>query len=244
MTADSPAHREQGARGRRQMIAVLGLVVSGLTGYSLWVWHHWYEGGHAAAEAAAVIVQVPILVGSVVIASWQVLVAARASRSQSAEQKVMVQRANRPYVVAQPDYLSQWTAVYLELVNMGRTAARNVVTEITPPLRTAFTERSVLGHEQAAPPFLRRPVPVLAPGQKLTSMIEVGPERARREEAGSTFDDAYMIKITYTDDDDMKYEDEFPLDLELLWTTVAPDRAKPQKDLLQALREIKNAIGP
>ncbi len=32
MTADSPAHREQGARGRRQMIAVLGLVVSGLMG--------------------------------------------------------------------------------------------------------------------------------------------------------------------------------------------------------------------
>lgn len=149
----------------------------------------------AEVEAAAVVLQLAVL-----------LVAAWFARGQLQEARDAREDQSRPHVVV--DFARRGDFVYLLVKNYGKTLARNIRFNFDPPLTSAHSE--VTG-SVAASKYLRDGLPGLAPDRELRVVFEHFPTR---KESGADFPTAFSARVEYGGERNKVYEpDTYTLDL-------------------------------
>lgn len=213
---------------KRRWIGLLALVVVvALTmAYALWIREVWVgEGadGIGRAAALATIVQAPLVVISVGVAAWQIVQSARAARAQSHEAAALERARTRPYVAVSLDMDREFPNVYLDVQNFGETAAKDVRVIIEPEFVTSLTEESMASRPHDAQ-FIKGPIGTLVPGQRLTTVADIGPIRDEAKSEGRVLESQFTARVTYRDTgieggEPTTYTDEFLLDFDLMVDT-------------------------
>lgn len=233
----------------RRWAALVALAIgASLTmAYALWIRAVWIdEGGHGISRGAALatIVQAPLVVISVGVAAWQVVQSARASRQQAVDSRALERERSRPYVAVSFDMEREWMNVYLDVMNYGPTAAHKVRVVIDPPLVTSLTEASQASRPHDAG-FLTGVIGTLVPQQRLSTLVDVGPHRARALERGETLPTKFTAHVTYEDsavtDAARGYEDDFTLDFGLLMDSTKVTR-RTMHDLVDRIEKLTATI--
>jgi hypothetical protein len=168
------------------------------------------------------------------VAAWQVVLAARASREQAEQAQAIEIERSRPYVVVSIDADREWPFAYLDVLNLGATAARDVTVRIEPLLVTSLTEDASPSNPADAA-FLNRPIPVLVPHQRLTTLVEFGPERQRAQGRGVDLANEFTARVEYRSDRGAGYSDTFVLDMEIWRDSTRVDR----KGIHELVAEVK-----
>ncbi len=233
----------------RQSSALLFLGLAVLLGiaYAAWVREVWV--GHGAdgigrAAALATIVQAPLVVVSVGVAAWQVVLSARASRRQAEDAAALERARSRPYVAVSLDMDREWPFGYLDVANLGRTAARDVRVTIEPPLVTSLTAQSLSSRPQDAR-FLMETIGTLVPGQRLSTLVEMDPMRHEEIERAVKLEPRFVARVIYYDSivtgDRVMFEDEFILNFDL-WVDSTRVTRKTVHDLVDRVEKLTKAI--
>ena len=145
----------------------------------------------------------------------------------------------RPFVVVDIDLTDPpMMRVYIE--NIGRTIARNVSVAFDPPLRSSLdtTDRQIANID-----LFTKPLETLAPGKRLDTFFDVGPERDKvRDELG----DSYAVSVTYQGDDlhgkPVDYSERQTLNIGVLWG-LEFSKTYTLKDVADRLDKIVTALG-
>jgi hypothetical protein len=131
------------------------------------------------AQVALVAAQLGVLVAAAVIA-WR----------QVEESRRLREEQNRPFVVVDFD-CEQGYMMYLEVVNMGTSLAKDVRIEIDPPLESA------IDIEVGKLRMLNEGIATLAPGKKYRTFFDMG---FRRNEDRPDLPMNYIARVRYSDE--------------------------------------------
>jgi len=123
--------------------------------------------------------QLLVLVAAAAVASWQVFEARELRREQ-----------NRPFVVVDFDVDGGYL-IYLEVMNLGTSLARDVRIEIDQPLESA------IDIEISKLKMLNEGIATLAPGKKYRAFFDMG---FRRHEDRPDLPMSYIARVSYTDE--------------------------------------------
>jgi hypothetical protein len=138
--------------------------------------------------------QLLVLVAAAIFA-WRQVEEARELRNEQ----------NRPFVVVDFDVDGGYL-IYLEVMNLGTSLARDVKIEIDPPLESA------IDIEIGKLKMLNEGIATLAPGKKYRAFFDMG---FRRHEDPSDLPMNYIAKVSYTDEKRKRpFEETLNLDLD------------------------------
>lgn len=172
-----------------------------------------------AAEWAAFGTVAAILVGGA-IALWQVFEV----RTQRKEQA-------RPFVVVDFEFRS--ILVYLQIRNIGTTIARDVSITFDKPLESTLSRPREIDDS----PLLKRPIPMIAPGRRISLLFDSFTARADN----GTLPMDYIVTLSYRDVHGNRFEDpSYPLDLGVYAETAIDPKGLPE--LVRELEQIRREI--
>lgn len=146
------------------------------------------------AQVGLVAAQLVVLIAAVVFARRQVIFA----REQVSEARELREEQNRPFVVVDFD-CEQGYMMYLEVVNMGTSLARDVWIEIDPPLESA------IDIDVGKLKMLNEGIATLAPGKKYRTFFDMG---FRRAEAERDYTMNHTVRVRYKDEKGKRSFDE------------------------------------
>ncbi len=126
------------------------------------------------------------------------IVAALFAWRQVKEARELREEQNRPFVVVDFD-CEQGYMMYLEVVNMGTSLARDVRIEINPPLESA------IDIEVGKLKMLNEGIATLAPGKKLRTFFDMS---FRRNEDRPDLPMNYVARVRYSDEKGKRLFDE------------------------------------
>jgi hypothetical protein len=169
------------------------------------------------AQVYLVAAQLIVLVAAAIFA-WR----------QVKEARVLREEQNRPFVVV--DVQSDpGSLVYLEVVNMGTSLARDVRIKINPPLKSAID--IPVGKLK----MLNEGIATLAPGKKYRTFFDQG---FRRNE-DSDLPMNYVATVTYTDEKQKRpFKETMNLDLDL-YMDMAEVTRYGEHEIHERLKEIR-----
>ncbi len=169
------------------------------------------------AQVYLVAAQLVVLIVAVIFA-WR----------QVREARVLREEQSRPFVVV--DIQSDpGSLVYLEVVNMGTSLARDVRIEIDPPLESAID--IPVGKLK----MLSEGIATLAPGKKYRSFFDQGPPRNN-----SDLPMSYVATVTYTDEKGKRpFKETMSLDLDLYMDMTEVTRYG-EHEIHERLKEIRD----
>ncbi len=132
------------------------------------------------------VAQVALVAGQLAV----LVVAAIFARRQVKEARVLREEQNRPFVVVDFD-CEQGYMMYLEVVNMGTSLARDVTIDIDPPLESA------IDIEVGNLKMLNEGIATLAPGKRHRTFFDMG---FRRAEAERDYTMNHTARVRYKDE--------------------------------------------
>lgn len=133
------------------------------------------------------------------------IVAVVFARNQVREARELREEQNRPFVVVDFD-CEEGYMMYLEVVNMGTSLARDVTIEIDPPLESA------IGIEVGKLKMLNEGIATLAPGKQYRTFFDMG---FRRAEAERDYTMNHTARVRYTDERGKRaFEETLNLDMD------------------------------
>lgn len=172
------------------------------------------------AQVYLVAAQLVVLIAAVIFA-WR----------QVKEARVLREEQNRPFIVV--DIQSDpGSLVYLEVVNMGTSLARDVRIKIDPPLESAID--IPVGKLK----MLNEGIATLAPGKKYRTFFDQG---FRRNE-DSDLPMNYVATVTYTDEKGKRpFKETMNLDLDLYMDMTEVTR-HGEHEIHERLKEIRDVF--
>lgn len=128
----------------------------------------------------------------------------------------------------------------LVIRNYGPTIARDVQVTFEPPIPDPEPSEAA----QSVTPFLKRryekPIPALTPGMELDNLWYVGRPSADGSINVEPTPDQVTVHLSYTGPDGSRYEDSFPLDVEIIkQRTYSESSTSPQSQTKEALKLLK-----
>lgn len=191
-----------------------------------WLWFNTARVGAAAA------------LGALGLATITTTVAVRTLRQTRRDSKAKA----RPTISAELRAIAHTHgAQSLVIRNTGRSIAKDVRVTFNPPIPMPENPEGLV-----TPTMLRRysePVPVMTPGMELDNLYyaaQPGPE-GNTMINGEPVPDTVTVRISYTSGDGDAYEDDYPLDVELLRArTFQTSSAAPEAQLKEAVKTIKS----
>lgn len=152
------------------------------------------------------------------------------------------QARSRPMATAELRHVPHTLSTALVIKNYGPSIARDLRVTFDPPLPTS--SRAKDGQQSIIPFMVKRyanPVAVLPPGAELSNVYyagRVGDGRAAVNAEATA--EAFTVTIAYRDDNGHNYEDDFPLDMNLVHTeTEATGSSSPEAQLKIATQHLK-----
>lgn len=150
---------------------------------------------------------------------------------QVSEAKALRMEQSRPYVIV--DFSFRQFLIYLEVKNIGKTPARNVVIRFDQPLQTTLSRPRELDES----PLLTKPIAMLAPERSIRVLFDVAHERLSREDMPLS----YGVTSTYEDQHGRKYRDpEATLDLSPYVGSALDPKSLP--DLVDEVEKIRKEL--
>lgn len=140
------------------------------------------------------VAQVALVAGQLAV----LVVAAIFAWRQVKEARVLREEQNRPFVVVDFD-CEQGYMMYLEVVNIGTSLARDVTIEIDPPLESAIDIK--VGELK----MLNEGIATLAPGKRYRTFFDMG---FRRAEAERDYTMNHIARVRYKDEKGKRTFDE------------------------------------
>lgn len=135
-----------------------------------------------------------------------VLVGGGIALRQFAHMRHVDEQKSRPYVIVDFEFRGQ--TIFLQIRNIGATMARDVRIKFDQPLVSSIERPRRI----ADSPLFREPIPMIAPGRRISVLFDTFPERNKRR---NEFPMQYGVTIEYEDADGKPYTDPlYPLDLD------------------------------
>jgi hypothetical protein len=154
----------------------------------------WHRDAMENAVTWTDVAQVALVAGQLGV----LVVAAIFAWRQVKEARVLREEQNRPFVVVDFD-CEQGYMMYLEVVNMGTSLARDVSIEIDPPLESA------IDIEVGKLKMLNEGIATLAPGKRYRTFFDMG---FRRAEAEHDYTMNHTAQVRYKDEKGKRTFDE------------------------------------
>jgi hypothetical protein len=163
------------------------------------------------------------------------LAAAAVGWFQLEEARKLREASLRPFITI--DFEVESPMFYVAVTNIGATLARDVTATFDPPLESAAIGEDAEFHPRFQE-LLAAGLPTLAPGKKIRTLLDVGPQRK-----ASGLRDDYNVTVSYTADVTGKsYTEETRLDLGIYWSLVRitkHDLHDVHERLKEAVAELK-----
>lgn len=148
------------------------------------------------------------LVVAMSVGLWQVL-----------ESRDLRKEQSRPFVIV--DFEFRNILVYLQISNIGTTIARDVEIKFDKPLTTTLGRPAEVDES----PLFERPIPMMAPGRRISILFDSFIGRAGRDDMPMV----YQVSLTYRDAHGRTFEDPpYPLDLGIYTASAIERKGLPE----------------